>query len=634
MGTKKIHPTDPQWDNNTEQEIFGNQSPFAADSPSSNNSNNILPPPQQQEDEQYPPAGSSSSNYIHDPPAPPTDQPFIFPHYPTQQPYNPPYSQQPRPNNKGSLKDVQVPEDAPPMYTKEPTSMTPPPTLLSIPPPNATAPSSPSSATASAPPSAHPYSQPQVQPHPPQESLPRVLPVQTRQAPYHHPKSPVLRSPFESSTEQTPLSPQVYSPTAPISPRQDRPPPPAPQATPTSYGAIRSHPQGHSRSPLSSRPRTPPPAGNSDSESNSGSEEEEERIAAGERHRRRKAIKKHLSGCTCNKICWILIILVLLSFWTSPIEKTVKDPCTLMAERRLEPEIETYSLGGVSSKNLISLDIMEHILGDITIVEADNWSQEVIGVRVNKTLSHPDLDDIISFKIKFDPSYNNAALLAGLSSTDPAERERGAKIMKNHCARIDIEFVFPKYSDSIKRLVVRTQKGDIRIRTEGPTIIFKELHLETLVGDVFFEAGTVQTSTTIKTGRGKVQGTIRTLEKVEVSTAMGDIALVVDARPGLHGADNGKFNITLQSAKSSIDLGLSEKYTGLFSLESGIGKPTFGLSSNYTDTIQIIKSTATLLSGWVWDGYSDRPRSLPSVSATAPNGLVHVQVLDKHKNTK
>lgn len=277
---------------------------------------------------------------------------------------------------------------------------------------------------------------------------------------------------------------------------------------------------------------------------------------------------------------------------------------------------------------------MEHILGDITIVEADNWSQEVIGVRVNKTFSHPDLNDIIDFKIKFDPSYNNAALLADLSSTDPAERERGAKIMKNHCARIDIEFVFPKYSNSIKRLVVRTQKGDIRIRTEGPTIIFKELHLETLVGDVFFEAGTVQTSTTIKTGRGKVQGTIRTLEKVEVSTAMGDIALVVDARPGLHGTDDGKFNITLQSAKSSIDLGLSEKYTGLFSLESGIGQPTFGLSSNYTDTIQIIKSTATLLSGWVWDGYSDRPRSLPSVSATAPNGLVHVQVLDKHKKTK
>ncbi|KAF9136507.1 hypothetical protein BGX30_011135 [Mortierella sp. GBA39] len=460
--------------------------------------------------------------------------------------------------------------------------MAPPPTPLSITQPSATAPPSPSPATAGAPQSAHPYPQP-----------------------------------------------QVYSPTAPTSPRQDRPPPPAPQTIPASYGAIRPpHPQGHSRGPQRSRPRTPLSAGNSDSESNSSSEDEEERIAAGERRRRRKAIKKHLSGCTCNKFCWLLIFLVLLSFWTSPIEKTIKDPCSLMAERRLEPELEIYSLGEASHMD-ISLDIMEPILGDVTVVEADNWSQDWIGVNVYKTFSHPDVNDIINFSMKFDSSYTNVAIRADLNSTDPTEREREARFMKNHCARIDFEFVFPKYSDNVKRLIAKTHKGDIRIRTEGTTMIFRELHLETFVGDVLFEAGTVQTSTTIKTGRGKVQGTIRTLEKVEASTAMGDIALVVDARPGLHGSGDGKFNITLQSDKSSIDLGLSEKYTGLFSLESGIDRPTFGLSPNYTNTIRISKRTATLLSGWVWDGFSDRPRSLPSVSATALNGRVHAQVLNR-----
>lgn len=190
------------------------------------------------------------------------------------------------------------------------------------------------------------------------------------------------------------------------------------------------------------------------------------------------------------------------------------------------------------------------------MVEADSWLQDEISVNVYKTFSHPDLNDVVTFDTHWDSSYNIVTMRADLNSIDPTEREREARIMKSHCAKIDVEFVFPKYSDNVKRLFARTQKGDIRIRTEGTTMIFKELHLETLVGDVLFEAGTVQTSTTIKTGRGKVQGTIRTLENVEVSTAMGDIALVVDARPGLHGADNGKFNVTLQSVKSSIDLGL------------------------------------------------------------------------------
>lgn len=195
------------------------------------------------------------------------------------------------------------------------------------------------------------------------------------------------------------------------------------------------------------------------------------------------------------------------------------------------------------------------------MVEAESWSQDWIGVNVYKTFSHPDVNDIVNFNIKFDHSYTDVAIWADLNSTDPTEREREARIMKSHCARIDVEFVFPKYSDNVKRLFARTQKGNIRIRTEGTTTIFRELHLETLVGDVLFEAGIVQTSTIIKTGRGKVQGTIRTLEKIEVSTAIGDIALVVDARPGLHGTNDGKFNITLQSAKSSIDLGLVRTMT-------------------------------------------------------------------------
>ncbi|KAF8945142.1 hypothetical protein BGZ47_003183 [Haplosporangium gracile] len=313
--------------------------------------------------------------------------------------------------------------------------------------------------------------------------------------------------------------------------------------------------------------------------------------------------------------------------------KTIKDPCTLMAERRLEPDFETFSLGNPAHKN-ISLHIMEHILGDVTVLEADNWSQDRVSVNVYKTFSHADLNDIIDFKVLFDSSYTSVVITADLNSIDPEEREREARIMKNHCARIDVEFIFPKYSDNVKRLFARTQKGDIRIRTEGTTMIFKELHLETLVGDVLFEAGTVQTSTTIKAGKGKVQGTIRTLEQVAVTTVMGDIALVVDARPGLHGSGDGKFNVTLQSAKSSIDLGLSEEYTGGFSLESGIDRPTFGLSPNYTDVLKISKKTATLLEGRVWDGSFDNPRRLPSVSASAPSGHVHAQVLNKPKITK
>lgn len=163
---------------------------------------------------------------------------------------------------------------------------------------------------------------------------------------------------------------------------------------------------------------------------------------------------------------------------------------------------------------------------------------------------------MIDFKVVFNALYTNVVLRADINSTDPTERERDAKILKNHCARIDVKFIFPKYIDNFKRLIARTYKGDIHIRTEGVTLVFKELHLETQVGDVFFEAGTVQTSTSIKTGRGKVQGTIKTLEHVHVTTTTGDIALRVDTKPGYHGSDVDKLNVTLQSAKSSVDLEL------------------------------------------------------------------------------
>ncbi|KAG0297709.1 hypothetical protein BGZ97_004245 [Linnemannia gamsii] len=273
---------------------------------------------------------------------------------------------------------------------------------------------------------------------------------------------------------------------------------------------------------------------------------------------------------------------------------------------------------------------MEHILGDIKVSESDDWVQEHVLVWVNKTFSHPDVQDVIDFKVVHDSLFKNPILTAGLNSTDPTERERHVKLMKNHCARIDVEFVFPKYSGNTLRLFARTHKGDIRVRTEGPTMVFKELHLETQVGDVFFEAGTVQTSTSIKTGRGKVQGTVRTLEQVEVTTTTGDIALRVDTKPGYHGSDTKNLNITLQSTKSSIDLELVRQYNGWFSLMSGIDRPTFGLSPDYKDFIRISSSTATSLSGWVWDGFSGR-KDLPSVSATASSGTVHAQVLSKPK---
>ncbi|KAG0272968.1 hypothetical protein BGZ95_011241 [Linnemannia exigua] len=278
--------------------------------------------------------------------------------------------------------------------------------------------------------------------------------------------------------------------------------------------------------------------------------------------------------------------------------KSIKDPCILMAERRLEPDLVVYSLGPSPNLN-ITLDITEYVLGDVTVLEADNWMEDTVRAKVYQYFSHPDINDVINFQVDFRERYNNVHLWADLHSTDAEGRKREAKIMKNHCARIDVEFIFPKLSDSNIRLAVNTRKGgDIRIRTEGKLVIIDDMKLETTVGDILFEAGSVRNSAKLKTGRGKIQGTIRSMQQVEATTTLGDIGLVVDASPGELGTSSDNLNITLQSAKSSIDLGLIQRYHGWFSLKSGIDKPTFTLSPDYTDIVSITKSSATSLSGW------------------------------------
>ncbi|KAF9126246.1 Chromatin structure remodeling complex protein sfh1 [Mortierella sp. 14UC] len=249
--------------------------------------------------------------------------------------------------------------------------------------------------------------------------------------------------------------------------------------------------------------------------------------------------------------------------------KSIKDPCILMAERRLEPDREEYALGSSLNKG-ITIDIMEYVLGDITVLEADNWVENTIVARIYKTFSHPDINDVIALGTSFDDAYENFRLWADLNSTDAEGRKREARIMKNHCARIDIELIYPRISNGLTRLAVKTLKGgDIRIRTEGKSVIFNNLQLETAVGDIFFEAGSVRNSAKLKTGKGKIQGTIRALQQVEATTTLGDIALVVDPSPGEIGSSAEKLNVTLNSAKSSIDFGLSPAGPGTSSRRTG-----------------------------------------------------------------
>ncbi|KAF9934221.1 hypothetical protein FBU30_002914 [Linnemannia zychae] len=575
-----------------------------------------------QQHDQYPPSGSSN----HIPAALSTEQqqqqqqPYIFPHYPTQQPFLDSPNSRP---NKGALKDTQVPDDAPPMYTKDPLPIVPP--SLTNYSPAALAPKNPSPAEASAPPA---HLQSQIHPRSPQEQ-------QTLQTQYQHPQQSYTPSPSVNSSEQTPLSPQYYpqnrsdsnqqqpQPPAPTSNQQDHLSPHSP--APVSYGSIR--PPYH-QEPRNRDPRGPHSRAGNDSESSFSSDDESERIAARERRRRRRAIKKCFSGCSCNKICWFLIFLVLVSFWTSPIEKPIKDPCTLMAERRLEPDLETLHLGRPAYKN-ISVDINQYALGDVTVIEADNWIQDIIQVNAYKTFSHPDIEDVVSLKTYFDSAYEIINLRVDLNSTDPERREHEAKIMKNNCARFDLEIVLPRQSDSIRRLAIKTHKGDIRIRAGGTTVVFDDLQLETTVGDVFFEAGNVRTSTAIRVEKGKIQGTIKTVKQLEATTTTGEIALVVDTQPGLHGALYNELNVTLHSVHSPIDFGLARRYQGRFSLRSGLDRPMFTLSPNYTDVIKISKRTSNSLSGWVWDRSTDLSASLPSVSASSSSGLVHARVFSK-----
>ncbi|KAG0372231.1 hypothetical protein BGX24_000532 [Mortierella sp. AD032] len=268
-----------------------------------------------------------------------------------------------------------------------------------------------------------------------------------------------------------------------------------------------------------------------------------------------------------------------------------------MAERRLEPIFEQYFLGPSFYKN-VTVDITEYVLGNITVLEADSWTEDHVRANIYKTFSDPDIDDVIDFQISNDEKYETFLLRADLHSTDEEGRKKEAKIMKNNCARIDIELIYPKSSGHL-RLAGKTRKGGhIRIRTEGKLVIFDDVQMETTVGDILFEAGSVKNSAKLKTGKGKIQGTIRSQQQVEATTTLGDIALVVDASPGELGASFDKLNITLQSAKSSIELGLTQRYHGWFSLKSGIDKPTFTLSPNYTDSVTITKSSATSLAGW------------------------------------
>ncbi|KAF9950593.1 hypothetical protein BGZ72_007781 [Mortierella alpina] len=446
MDMKKIDPALPSWDAQTEQDIFGNQAPYATGS--------------------YTPAPSTDTDE--------STQPIYQAH---------PY----RPNaTHYSLSSPTHPDLAglPPKYSQDPNAV---PTAPSL------------------------ESQPQQQTS--QETT--EVASQSQHSPYSHQQQQQQQpiQPFTPLSNHTRNRPTSFSPlyTHRYSPVNS-------QESPSYYGSV-------------------PP----------------------ERHREPFSTKALFSirALLCRRNRYIIggiLLLLMIIFFLSHAVVSFVDPCSLTSDSSMHSHSEAYFSDATED---IFISLLDLIPGNVVIREAEDWDAETIEIYFYmKSTSIKVLDDM-SFKSETDTSESDTSPFIRIFSflrTEGAEEKK--KLLRGHCAKIDVELVYPKAGSNPPLLMVEGVVGDVHVQLGSHTTILDRIRLDVTNGNILIDGVSIRKEASFRVGTGKLQGTMRAIGEVNMETTAGDIDIVL--HPSLLFLDSGSenLNVTMKSMEGSVNLAM------------------------------------------------------------------------------
>ncbi|KAF8925413.1 hypothetical protein EDD21DRAFT_439816 [Dissophora ornata] len=323
------------------------------------------------------------------------------------------------------------------------------------------------------------------------------------------------------------------------------------------------------------------------------------------------------NACALSAFCLFIVFYFVLWKFAAP-----GDICA--SERLAKGTENSYEVPYSPHLNL-SLELLDGIMGSVVVRETRSLSQKDIRVRFLRRSTLPKNLERMKITLKVNDDNSTAAFRVFL---DPDNSEKGQMFAQKQCIMADAEIIYPRPTTEIKQLSVSTSDGNISVQFQDSLAVIDFLDLMTIDGSIIINEATVRRQADIKAVNGEVRGLLNTLEVVRVATRYGEIDLTVDTAPGPHGYLPGNLNVSLTSEKSPINLALTQRYQGYFSLHSGFKTPTFIPSTAYPDITWHTSNSKGKLKGWITDDGSKPLGSLPKISVKALAGPVAVIIVD------
>ncbi|KAG0313013.1 hypothetical protein BGZ99_009150 [Dissophora globulifera] len=281
----------------------------------------------------------------------------------------------------------------------------------------------------------------------------------------------------------------------------------------------------------------------------------------------------------------------------------------------------------------LKLDVLDGITGNVVVKESESWSD--LYVRVNVVMQATSSELLRGLELSLVGEAPKVNAKVHISDTYDSETKK--RLMREHCARADVEIVYPRAHPGTGKLQVSVVNGEVTMnigRRYGMPATFDEVQVSLTNGDVNFDNLIVGKLFEANVGNGHAMGLIRTTGKVVVIVMNGPVHMELDSE---HMKDDWKvggkdMDVDITSVNGRVNLELYRRFVGHFDVTNGNGQKNINLASDSkNDTIVYTARSAKQLKGWISADGTEPQGSLPRLNLVTVNGPISLDVGTGHK---
>ncbi|KAF9311604.1 hypothetical protein BG003_007195, partial [Podila horticola] len=270
-------------------------------------------------------------------------------------------------------------------------------------------------------------------------------------------------------------------------------------------------------------------------------------------------------------------------------------------------------------------------IGKIVVREGTDWDYDQVIVQRTWRASSPRLSDALEDFLTLDEANLKVRIGVHLVFNSSEERKEA---LRNNCARVDVEIVYPLARPGTGRLQVEVINGDIHVKfdkvhTDSPPT-FDTLILTATNGEIQLENVPVINNTSLSSANGQVYGSLRTAGAVEAGVLNGPIHLAIDTS-AIHSQKewNPKnLDVKLDTLNGPVALEILPSFQGHFGIEAVVGRASITAS----DSIHYKKNTSNQVIGWVSSNGKEPISKLPRLRLSSLNGNVKTKIGTSPRN--